>query len=147
MVPMWGAKMRQVCLLGLVMSAVTLFGSNQAESQDKSESHGTIKIQEEKSGKAGSIKLQIMVQPNEGLKLNFDAPWRLELLEAENIQFVNATLGKNDLDQASGAFRFNADLATKKPQAFKYKLTAFICTKDIARCYRQVFEGQHKIGQ
>lgn len=127
----------------LLIFAGVILSANLSWANENLQLHGTIKVIEEKSDKPGNIQLQFVVVPNEGLKLSFEAPWKLELSEAQNLQLTKTNFAKDDIDQKHGAFKTAVELKPEKPQSLKYKLIAFICTKDATRCYRDVFESQY----
>lgn len=85
----------------------------------------------------------LKVVPEKGMQLTYDAPWSLKLKNQTNVTFEKLRLGKDDLDQKNGAFKFTASQTNQKWDA-DYELTAFICTKDKTRCYRETHKGSFK---
>ena len=101
------------------------------------------KVEAKAEATSDVIKFDFKVSFDDGLHLNKDAPWSLELKPAAGLEFKQTKLGKGDLDASLPGFRAQTAV---KPTAAKgtlpYTLTAFVCTDDKKMCYRDVLKGE-----
>ena len=101
--------------------------------------HSKVAITQKKEG--DGLSLTFKVEPNTGMNITLDAPWKLAL-EAKDLSFAKTSLAKSDMDTALPGFvvKTMAKPAASQGQ-LKYTLTAFICTKEKTQCYREVHTG------
>ena len=89
--------------------------------------------------KDGSMEIQFKVVPNDDMAITFDAPWQLTFKDHPGLKAEKKSFGVKELDQKLPGFAVKV-----QPEAnsgdLKYKLIAFICTKDKTRCYREVHD-------
>lgn len=84
--------------------------------------------------------------PADGLKINADGPWKLEIKDGGAAKFDKIELKKADWKEADATFVQAGKIKPKsKSTQVTYKLTAFICTQDKAQCFREVIEGKTEV--
>ena len=90
-----------------------------------------------------NMRLEFKINAGNGLHVNQDAPWTLELKEAPGLSFSQMKWNKAALDKALPGF---SATTTAKPSQTKgvvsYTLTAFVCTDDKKLCYRDILKGE-----
>ena len=106
-------------------------------------------------------EVQFKIEPHQGLAISKDAPWSLDLSNINSNGTQQLTFKKNSFDEIVPVFKVSlseiqsanlpstnksatsassaADLTIK---SFNYKLTAFICTIDKTKCFRDVIKGE-----
>ena len=90
-----------------------------------------------------NLRLDFKVIAADGLHVNQDAPWSLELKEAPGLSFSQMKWNKAALDKALPGF---STTTNAKPNQAKgvvnYTLTAFVCTDDKKLCHRDILKGE-----
>lgn len=77
------------------------------------------------------------------MALSFEAPWKLELVNADGITFSSMKLNKAKMDEKLPGWKVQTVSAPTKNQGeLAYKLTAFICTKNKTKCFREIHKGK-----
>ena len=91
------------------------------------------------------LELTFKTQPADGLVINHDGPWKLEIKEAGAIKPDKSEWKRAEWKEEIGGFIVTADPAGQKSADIKYKLIAFVCTKDKSQCFREVVENSAKV--
>lgn len=84
------------------------------------------------------------VTPLQNLMINEDAPWSLNVTSG-GVKFTRDKLKKEDYNPKIPGFSITLVELPKAPSELSYELTAFICTKDKGRCYREVVKGKAEV--
>lgn len=93
--------------------------------------------------KADSLELTFKVLPTDGLHINLDGPWKLEIKSADGLVFEKTTFVKKDLKEDLTGFVVSTKGApAKKSGELEYSLVSFVCTNDKTACYRDVLTGK-----
>jgi hypothetical protein len=95
--------------------------------------------------KPAGDKLQLVfkVEPTNGLHINMEGPWKLELKSSDGLAFAKTTLGKDAMDEKLPGFTMTTTAKPAKPAGeVEYSLVAFVCTNDKTQCYREVHNGK-----
>jgi hypothetical protein len=98
-----------------------------------------------KSISSKKIELTFKTQPAEGLVINHEGPWKLEIKDAGTIKPDKTEWKRSDWREDIGGFMVTANPGSQKSAEIKYKLVAFICTKDKSQCFREVIDTNAKI--
>ena len=96
----------------------------------------TAKVQADKR-----VELTFKTLPNADLAINKEGPWKLEVLSSGKLKFDKKEFKRGDWKEDIAGFTLLSSPAKTKNEKVKYKLTAFICTKDKSQCFREVVEG------
>ncbi len=106
------------------------------------ENRAKIEISQKKEG--GAYLIKFIVSPaNKELKLNLEAPWRLQVKSNDPAVFPKTKLEKTDLDPKLPGFALKtASLSLKDKMTVPYEMTAFTCTKDRSQCFRELIKGE-----
>ena len=124
-----------VLTCALVIVSVTAYGFGKPQ-------HSKVSVQS--TPKDGNLEFVFKIEPNSDMSVTFDAPWTLDIKNAEGLTLSKEKLKKSDLDQKLPGFKVSTTAAPKaKSGEVEYKLVSFICTKDKTRCYREVHKGKH----
>ena len=95
------------------------------------------------TGDQGQLNFEFKVEPNKDMQVTLDAPWQLKVSGHQGLVFEKTTLKKADLDEALPGFKLAASgKPTVANGSVDFQLTAFICTQDKTRCYREVHKGR-----
>jgi len=87
------------------------------------------------------VELTFKTLPSTDLAINKDGPWKLELLSSGKLKFDKKEFKRTEWKEDIAGFTVVSSPAKTKNETIKYKLTAFICTKDKSQCFREVVEG------
>ena len=87
------------------------------------------------------VELTFKTLPNADLAINKEGPWKLEVLSSGKLKFDKKEFKRGDWKEDIAGFTLLSSPAKTKNEKVKYKLTAFICTKDKSQCFREVLEG------
>jgi hypothetical protein len=85
------------------------------------------------------------VVPKEGMAINMEGPWKLEIEAPEGTSLAKKTLEKADMDAKLPGFVVSGTLKGPIPKGgyvAPYKLIAFVCTADKTKCFREVHKGE-----
>lgn len=95
---------------------------------------------------SGRAEFTFKTLPTDGLKINSDGPWKLEIKDPGSVKFEKLEMKKPDWKEADASFVQAGKIQSKaKSTQLAYKLTAFICTQDKAQCFREVIEGKTEV--
>lgn len=110
-------------------------------SQALAETRAKVDLSQKKE--AGAYQIRFLVFPaSQDLKLNMDAPWRLQVKAKDAAVFPKTNLQKADFDSNLPGFVLQTGkLALKEKMTVPYELTAFTCTKDRSQCFRELIKG------
>ncbi|MEI8027232.1 MAG: hypothetical protein WCI18_12870 [Pseudomonadota bacterium] len=103
--------------------------------------------------------LVFKIEPHKDLAISPDAPWSVKLSHVNNLSPETLTLAKKDFDPKIPGFKIalgiaqdnekhgTAKVGDKKsiPSSFDYTLTAFVCTVDKTKCFRDVIKGRAEL--
>lgn len=105
------------------------------------ELHSSIKVESKKVG--DNLELTLKTVPNEGLIINLEGPWKVEVKKADGLTLAKSTLVRGDFDEKDAQFKVVTTAKPAKPEGeIEYKYVAFVCTKDKTQCFRDVHEGK-----
>ena len=109
-----------------------------------------------KPGKA-NVEVTAKLQPDKGVELNFktvptgdlvinkDGPWKLQIVSAGKLKLEKNELKRADWKEDLAGFSLKSAPAKTKSETIKFKLTAFICTKDKSQCFREVIDSSAQV--
>jgi hypothetical protein len=105
------------------------------------EVHSSIKVDAREVGDV--VELTLKTVPNDGLIINLEGPWKLEVKKADGLTLAKTTLTRGEFDEKEAQFKVVTTAKPAKPEGeIEYKYVAFVCTKDKTTCYRDVHEGK-----
>ena len=90
-----------------------------------------------------NLDIELVIQPDENMKINQDGPWKLEISNLEKANAAKTKLVKEDMNFSLPGFKLSLNGAQAGGKC-DYKLTAFVCTKDKSQCFRDVHTGSLK---
>lgn len=91
------------------------------------------------------VELTFKTLPANDLAINKDGPWKLEILNSGKLKFEKKEYKRGDWKEDIAGFTAISSPAKTKSEKIKYKLIAFICTKDKSQCFREVVEGTSNV--
>jgi len=94
-----------------------------------------------KTTQDGRVELTFKTTPADGLAINKEGPWKLELKSSGKLKFEKKEYKRADWKEDFAGFSLTSEPTKEKSDNVKYKLVAFICTKDKSQCFREVIEG------
>lgn len=105
------------------------------------------KVEVIQENNAGTTNLVFKVVPQNGLIINEEGPWMLQLSGSAELSKKIAKLKypKSDFDFKVPGVKLSYSSSSKLEEEVDYSLTAFVCTADKARCYREVLKGKHRV--
>jgi hypothetical protein len=86
------------------------------------------------------VELAFKTHPSEDLAINKDGPWKLILLSTGKLKFHKKEYKRSEWNEEIAGFNIVSSPTNIKSETIKYKLIAFICTKDKSQCYRDIIE-------
>ncbi len=103
--------------------------------------------------------LVFKIEPHKDLAISHDAPWSAKLTNVNNLSPEALSLAKKDFDPKIPGFKFALGTPQDKgkpgttkagdknpsPSSFDYTVTAFICTVDKTKCFRDVIKGRAEL--
>jgi hypothetical protein len=89
-------------------------------------------------------EVTFQVTPLQNLIINEEAPWTLAVT-GMGVKLVRDKLKKEDYNAKIPGFILSLVELPKAPSELSYELTAFICTKDKGRCFREVLKGKVEV--
>jgi hypothetical protein len=105
-------------------------------------------------------EFQFKIEPNKGLAISTDGPWQLDISNINSVESQKLTFKKSNFDEKVPGYKVSMDELKKssglapsksgsptatKLKSFNYKLTAFICTIDKTKCFRDVIKGEAQL--
>ena len=94
-----------------------------------------------KSIAGNKIELTFQTTPADGLAINGEGPWSLDVVDAGKITPAKKSYKRPEWKSDVAGFVVTADASGQKSADIKYKLVAFICTKDKTQCFREVVDS------
>jgi hypothetical protein len=91
------------------------------------------------------VELTFKTSPTDGLAINPEGPWNLKITDAGGLKFDKMEFKRPEWKEQISGFTAMATPAKEKTGIIKYKLVAFICTKDKTQCFREVVENEAKV--
>ena len=91
------------------------------------------------------VELTFKTSPAEGLSINPEGPWNLKITDAGGLKLEKMEFKRAEWKEQISGFTAKATPAKEKTGIIKYKLVAFICTKDKTQCFREVVETEAKV--
>lgn len=123
---------RTLLIAGALLSAKMAFAFGAPE-------HSAVVIDAKDQGTEKQFTVKITAK--EGMAVNFEAPWKLEVKDHDGLALAKTSFVKADMDEKLPGFVVQGK--TEKPSgSFDYNLTAFVCTKDKTQCFREVHKGK-----
>ena len=124
----------------LLAAFLLQFASNQSFGAGKA----TVTVTAKKD--KNDVRLSFKTVPAEGLAINAEGPWKLEIKPMSGLKADKSEWKRSDWNEATGEFEFTAHPQSKATSSdVPFKLTAFICTKDKTQCFREVIEQKAPI--
>lgn len=114
----------------VLLSAYATLGIASEPSKLSNDKYSQVVIEKVKN--KGDIKFNFKVKIAEGIKYNWDGPWKFKF-KGEGV--TEKTMGTSDFDKTLGGYAVTVPADSK---SLEYRLTAFVCTKDKTRCFREV---------
>ena len=103
-----------------------------------------VSVSSKKEGK--NVTLSFATLPGEGLKINGDGPWKLEIKDAKGIKLDKFELKRDAWKEDIAGFQVKGTPASDaKSLEIQYKMTTFVCTTDKSMCYREVVDGKESV--
>lgn len=132
--------MKQFRWIWSVVGILTLASYGFAKASPKA----TVQITTSKD--KGTTKLVFKTVPNDGLVINHEGPWSLDIKNITGVKSNVSTLKRTDWKEDTATFDLPvvADAGAKEAEV-QYKLVSFVCTKEKTQCYREVIENKTKI--
>lgn len=105
-------------------------------------------------------EFQFKIEPNKGLAISTDGPWQLDIFNINSVESQKLTYKKSNFDEKIPGYKVSMDEFKKsiglspsksnsstetKLKFFNYKITAFICTIDKTKCFRDVIKGEAQL--
>jgi hypothetical protein len=87
------------------------------------------------------IELTFATEAASGLVINAEGPWKLTVADSGSLKLDKVEFKREEWNQKNASFTATAAANPKKNTALKYKMIAFVCTKDKSQCFREVVEG------
>ncbi len=104
------------------------------------ELHSSVRTKTEK--KTNEIHFNFTAEPTGGMKLNYEGPWALSLSDVDGIELPKNSFKLSDFTQEPKEASVNFNTKKLKEQGkLNYRLTAFSCTEDKTKCFRDVHKG------
>ena len=91
------------------------------------------------------VELTFKTSPADGLSINPEGPWKLEIKDTGGLKFDKMEFKRPEWKEQISGFTAIATPAKEKTGIIKYKLVAFVCTKDKTQCFREVIENEAKV--
>lgn len=91
------------------------------------------------------VQFTFKTVPSGNLIVNKEGPWKLEILSSGKIQFDKKELKRADWKEDIAGFSLVSAPAKTTSEKIKYKLVAFVCTKDKSQCFREVIQGDANV--
>ena len=113
-----------------------------------SEAFGAGKAQIEVTGKPQAdkrIEFTFKTYPVGDLVINKEGPWKLEIISSGKIKFDKTEYKRADWKEDLAGFTALGSASKGNSETIKYKLVAFVCTKDKSQCFREVVDGSSKV--
>ena len=123
------------CLtIGMALASASAFGFGEPK-------HSSVDVETKKAG--DKMTFNFKIQPNEGMKATFDAPWTLEIKGHDGLSFSQTKMTKSELDEKLPGFSVTTLAGPSSAKGeLEYQLTSFICTTDKTQCFREVHKGK-----
>lgn len=97
------------------------------------------------STKTGSV-LTFATVPSEGLKINDEGPWKLEIKSSKGAQVSTKEFKRSDWKESIAGFEVPITPEKNAKEAeISYKMITFVCTAEKTMCYREVVEDTAKV--
>jgi hypothetical protein len=91
------------------------------------------------------VELTFKTSPADGLSINPEGPWHLKITDAGGLKFDKMEFKRPEWKEQISGFTAMATPAKDKTGTIKYRLVAFICTKEKTQCFREVIEKEAKV--
>lgn len=91
------------------------------------------------------VELTFTAKPSEGLKINNEGPWKLEIKDQGSLEFSKSEFKRTDWDDKISGFSVIAKPSKSKTSTIKFRLTAFVCTQEKTQCFREVLEDSASV--
>lgn len=92
------------------------------------------------TGNDGLVTFQFKTLPADGLKINTEGPWSLELKEHTDLDVEKNQFKRQDFDEKIAGFTFTGKPKTKNG-TIGFKMVTFVCTENKTQCFRNVQQG------
>jgi hypothetical protein len=93
----------------------------------------------------GRVQFTFKTVPSGDLVVNKDGPWKLDILSSGKIKFEKNELKRAEWKEDIAGFSLTSAPAKTKSEKIKFKLVAFVCTKDKSQCFREVLQGDTSV--
>ncbi len=126
--------------LGILVCCLGVWASIAFGGADSSNLTSIEVVKEAQKNQTLSFKFEVKIPTD--LVFNGEGPWKLKLKKHDGLSFEKTEWGAKDVDSNIPGFLI---VTNQKPQSkaglLEYSLTAFVCSKDKSKCYREVHNG------
>ncbi len=127
---------KALCTVTFIATAAPAWGMGQPE-------HSAVAVTSSPAGE--QLALTFKIDLKNAMVVNLEGPWKLELKSSDGLAFASTTLDKAAFDEKMPGYKLTTTAKPTKPAGtVNYTLTAFVCTKDKTRCFREVHQGAHQ---
>lgn len=103
--------------------------------------YGAVVVESKAAG--DNLEFHFRTEPKDGMAINLEGPWKLELKTHEGLTFAKTTFTRAELDEKTAGYKFATTAKPAKPEGeLEYSFTTFVCTKDKTQCFREVHKGK-----
>ena len=124
----------------LILILSSLLASTMTLAAGKATVEVTAKAQ---SGK--KLELTFKTKPADGLVINHDGPWKLDIQNSGSIKPERTEYKRADRKEDTESFVVTAEHSGAKSGDIKFKMITFVCTKDKSQCFREVIDTNAKL--
>lgn len=128
-----------LCLVSYALTSSVIATQAFADAAKKA----TVNVTAEKGKNPGTFSVQFKTIAGNGLKINAEGPWKLDIKSATGLKFEKSEFKRDAwIESAAGFTALGTNVGKAATADITYKLTAFVCTADKSMCYREVVENQ-----
>jgi len=132
--------MKATNIKAILIVIATVLISSKAIAAGKAKIEVTGKPQADKR-----IEFTFTTHPVGDLVINKEGPWKLEILSSGKIKFEKTEYKRAEWKEDVAGFTALGSATKGNSETIKYKLVAFVCTKDKSQCFREVVESSAKV--
>ncbi len=136
--------MKTICKALVLGFCVWSFSPFTAKAEGKAAGKATVEVTA-LSQPDSRVQFTFKTVPHGDLVVNKEGPWKLEIISSGKIQFDKKELKRPDWKEDIAGFLLTSAPSKTKSEKIKYKLVAFVCTKDKSQCFREVVQGDANV--
>ncbi len=134
--------MKFVNLTLLIVSIASFSSPSFAAAKGPAKAKVEVTSVKEKNG----AKLIFKTVPTDGLVINAEGPWKLEIKNIMGAKTTVTELKRSDWKEETAGFEVPVTIDGKAKTAdVQFKLISFVCTKDKSQCFREVVEDKASV--